>query len=63
VGTGKASLPSVVTLAVGKEASFVMCLLEHSANKLTKGLAGGLGCQVLSWLTLSTEENSLSSAT
>jgi hypothetical protein len=41
LGTSKASLPSVVTLALGKEASFAECLLAHSAKKLTKGPAGG----------------------
>ena len=40
LGTGKASLPSVVALTLGKEASFAECLLEHSAKKMTKGLAG-----------------------
>jgi hypothetical protein len=39
-GHGKASLPSVVALTLGKEASFAECLLEHSAKKMTKGLAG-----------------------
>jgi hypothetical protein len=41
LGTGKASLPSVVTMTLGKEASFAECLLAHSAKKLTKGPAGG----------------------
>jgi hypothetical protein len=41
LGTDKASLPSVVTLTLGKEASFAECLLAHSAKKLTKGPAGG----------------------
>jgi hypothetical protein len=36
-GTGKASLPSAKTLAVGKEASFTECLLKHSTKELTKG--------------------------
>jgi hypothetical protein len=40
LGTGKTSLPSAVALALGKEASFVECLLEHSAKNLTKGPAG-----------------------
>jgi hypothetical protein len=40
--TGKSSLPSVVSLTFGKEASFVECLLEHLTKKLTKGPAGGL---------------------
>jgi hypothetical protein len=42
LGTGKASLPSAVALAFSKEESFVECLLEHSAKKLTKGPTGGL---------------------
>jgi hypothetical protein len=37
--TGKASLPSVVVLALDKEASFIECLLVHSAKELTKGPA------------------------
>jgi hypothetical protein len=40
LGTGKASLPSAVALTLGKEASFVECLQEHSTKKLTKGPAG-----------------------
>jgi hypothetical protein len=40
LGTGKAALPSVVAFALGKEASFVECLLEHPAKELTKGPAG-----------------------
>jgi hypothetical protein len=40
LGTGKASLPSVVALALGKETSFAECLLVHSAKELTKGPAG-----------------------
>jgi hypothetical protein len=39
LGTGKAYLPSVVTLTLGKEARFVECLLAHSTKKLTKGPA------------------------
>jgi hypothetical protein len=42
LGTGKASLPSVVALTFGKEASFVEYLLVHSAKKLTKEPAGDL---------------------
>jgi hypothetical protein len=42
LGTGKASLLSVVTLTLSKEATFVECLLVHSANELTKGPAGDL---------------------
>jgi hypothetical protein len=38
--TDKASLSSVVPLLLGKEASFVDCLLVHSAKELTKGSAG-----------------------
>jgi hypothetical protein len=34
LGTGKVSLPSVVALALSKEASFVECLLVHSAKEL-----------------------------
>jgi hypothetical protein len=30
-----------VSLALGKEASFVECLLEYSTKNLTKGLVGG----------------------
>jgi hypothetical protein len=41
LGTDKAFLPSVVALALHKEASFAECLLEHSAKKLIKGPAGG----------------------
>jgi hypothetical protein len=41
LGTGIASLPSVVALTFGKEASFAKCLLEHSAKNLTKGPASG----------------------
>jgi hypothetical protein len=37
MGTSKVSLPSVVALALGKEASFAECLLVHSAKELTKG--------------------------
>jgi hypothetical protein len=39
LGTGKASLLSAVALALGKEASFIECLLVHSAKELTKGSA------------------------
>jgi hypothetical protein len=42
LGTDKASLPSAMTLTLGKEASFAECLLTHSAKKLAKGPAGGL---------------------
>jgi hypothetical protein len=42
MGTGKAFLPSVVALALGKEATFVECLLVHSAKVLTKRSAGDL---------------------
>jgi hypothetical protein len=38
--TGKASLPSVVALTLGKEATFAECLLMHSAKELTKGPTG-----------------------
>jgi hypothetical protein len=37
MGTGKASLTSVVALTLGKEATFAECLLMHSAKELTKG--------------------------
>jgi hypothetical protein len=40
--TGKASLLSVVALALGKEATFGECLLVHSTKKLTKGPAGDI---------------------
>jgi hypothetical protein len=40
LGTGKASLPSVMALALGKEASFAECLLVHLVKELTKGLNG-----------------------
>jgi hypothetical protein len=33
LGTGKASLPSVVALSLGKEASFIECLLVHSTKE------------------------------
>jgi hypothetical protein len=33
-------LPSAMELALGKEASFVECLLSHSAKELTKGPTG-----------------------
>jgi hypothetical protein len=42
VGTGKASLPSVVSLALDKDATFAECLLLHLAKVLTKGPAGDL---------------------
>jgi hypothetical protein len=42
LGTGKASLPSVVALALGKEATFAKCLLMLLAKELTKGPAGDL---------------------
>jgi hypothetical protein len=42
LGIGKASLPSVVAVALGKEATFVECLLVHSAKVMTKGPAGDL---------------------
>jgi hypothetical protein len=41
LGTCKASLPSVVALGLGKEASFVESLLVHSAKALTQGPTGG----------------------
>jgi hypothetical protein len=41
LGTGKAFLPSAVALALGKEANFAECPLEHSIKNLTKGPAGG----------------------
>jgi hypothetical protein len=34
------TLPSVVAAALGKEATFAECLLEHSANGLAKELTG-----------------------
>lgn len=40
--TGKASLPIVVALTLGNEASFARCLLMHSAKELTKGHVGDL---------------------
>jgi hypothetical protein len=36
MGTDKASLPSVVALALGKEATFAESLLVYSAKELTK---------------------------
>jgi hypothetical protein len=42
MGTGKASLPSVVALVLGKEATFAECLLVHLAKQLAKGPAGDL---------------------
>jgi hypothetical protein len=41
-GTGKASWPSDVALALGKEASFAECLLVQSIKKLTKGSTGDI---------------------
>jgi hypothetical protein len=41
LGTGKASLPSVLALTLGKEANFPECPLDHSTKNLTKGPAGG----------------------
>lgn len=41
LGIGKAFLPSTMALALGKEANFVECPLEHSAKNLTKGPASG----------------------
>ena len=40
LGTGKASLSSVLVLALSKETTFVECLLVHSVKELTKGPAG-----------------------
>jgi hypothetical protein len=37
LGTGKASLSSVVALALDKEATFAECFLMLSTNELTKG--------------------------
>jgi hypothetical protein len=42
LGTGKASLPSVVALALGKKVTFAEYLLMLSAKELTKGPAGDL---------------------
>jgi hypothetical protein len=41
-------LLSVVALVFGKEATFVECLLVHSAKVLTKGLAGDPFAECLS---------------
>jgi hypothetical protein len=40
--TGKVSLLSVMASALGKEVTFVECLLVHSAKMLTKGPADDL---------------------
>jgi hypothetical protein len=48
LGTGIASLPSVVALALGKEACFAECHIEHSAKNLTKGPAGGSFAECMS---------------
>jgi hypothetical protein len=40
--TGKVSLPSAMTSALGKEATLTECLLVHSVKVLTKGAAGDL---------------------
>jgi hypothetical protein len=44
LGTGLGNLPSVMSLALGKEAGFAECRTEHSAKSLTWGpsLAGSL---------------------
>jgi hypothetical protein len=44
MGTGLVTLPSVMSLALSKEAGFAECRTEHSANSLTWGpsLAGSL---------------------
>jgi hypothetical protein len=40
LGTYKVSLLSVVVAALGKEATFAKCLLEHSTKGLAKGPSG-----------------------
>jgi hypothetical protein len=42
LGTGTVSLPSVVALALNKQATFAECLLMLSAKELIKGPAGDL---------------------
>jgi hypothetical protein len=41
LGIGIAFLPSVVALALDKEARFAECQTEHSTKNLTKGPADG----------------------
>jgi uncharacterized lipoprotein NlpE involved in copper resistance len=40
LGTGKASLPSAMTLVLGKKAPFAECLVVHSAKRQAKGPTG-----------------------
>jgi hypothetical protein len=42
LGTGKASWSSDVALSLGKEASFVECLLVQSVKELTKRSTGDI---------------------
>jgi hypothetical protein len=47
LGTSIASLPSVVALALGKEARYAECHIEHSAKNLIKGPRWQILCRVL----------------